>query len=100
MSTILPLPSSPHCAPRTAMFVFDIRVYRSSERGYSSGFGVRGSRFEVRRFRVPRLVTEPTRRATEHGTANRGHERRTSNIERRTAMTIALDGHSLTLDNL
>ena len=22
MSTILPLPSSPHCAPRTAMFVF------------------------------------------------------------------------------
>src|SRR5262245_46099449 len=31
MSTILPLPSSPHCAPRTAMFVFDIRVYRTPQ---------------------------------------------------------------------
>src|SRR5688572_24813043 len=29
MSTILPLPSSPHCAPRTAIFVFDIQVYRN-----------------------------------------------------------------------
>ena len=27
MSTILPLPSSPHCAPSTAMFVFDIGLY-------------------------------------------------------------------------
>jgi hypothetical protein len=25
MSTIFPLPSSPHCAPSTAMFVFTIR---------------------------------------------------------------------------
>src|SRR3970282_1422477 len=29
MSTILPLPSSPHCAPSTAIFT-DIRVYRNS----------------------------------------------------------------------
>jgi hypothetical protein len=27
MSTILPLPSSPYCAPSTAMLVFDIGLY-------------------------------------------------------------------------
>src|SRR4030095_13073188 len=37
---------------------------------------------------------------TELGTSHRTHERRTSNAEPRTAMTITLDGHSLTLDDL
>src|SRR4030095_14406276 len=31
MSTILPLPSSPHCAPSTAMLVFAIQVYRNPQ---------------------------------------------------------------------
>src|SRR5688572_2969653 len=36
MSTILPLPSSPHWAPSTAMFVFGIQIYSTTKRAQNT----------------------------------------------------------------
>src|SRR6188474_2116799 len=84
MSTILPLPSSPHCAPSTAMLVFGIRAYIQSHRS-----------------------REP--RSTRRDRSSRRKDKMSSCsstffvpswLETYTDAVIELDGHSLTLDQL
>src|SRR5687768_7250101 len=80
MSTILPLPSSPHCAPRTAMFVFGIRVYRNPRcRSITTHRGTEAPSFP---FPGPQCLGAPVCR------------------DQRLPPMIYLDGSSLTLDEL